>query len=299
MGMSVAEVEELSVAGLDGVRLAARRLACGAGSGPGVSAGPPFLLVHGLASNARTWDGVAARLASAGREVVAIDLRGHGRSTKPDDGYDPGTVAGDLAAAIGELRLHRPVVAGQSWGGNVVLELASRAPELVGAVVGVDGGLIELATRFPSWDACAAELAPPRLAGRPLAELEARLRAAHPDWPDEGIAGTLANFEVRADGTIAPWLTYERHMTVLRGLWEHRPRALLPDLAIPLALAVAARDPREAERRAAEAAGAAAASTAPSVTVRAFPETDHDIHAHRPGELTAWLLGLATAATPR
>lgn len=295
MRMIVAEVEELSVAGLDGIRLAARRRAP-SGDGGG---GAPFLLVHGLASNARTWDGVASRLAGAGREVVAIDLRGHGRSTKPDDGYDPGTVAGDLAVAIGELRLDRPVVVGQSWGGNVVIELAAREPGLVGAVVGVDGGLIELATRFPSWDACAAELAPPRLAGRPLAELEARLRAAHPDWPDEGIAGTLANFEVRADGTIAPWLTFERHMAVLRGLWEHRPRALLPRLAVPLALAVAARDAGEAERRAADTATAAASSAAPSVTVRAFPATDHDIHAHRPGELAAWLLGIARAAAPR
>jgi pimeloyl-ACP methyl ester carboxylesterase len=266
---------------------------------PTAGGGAPFLLVHGLASNARTWDGVAARLAAAGREVVAIDLRGHGRSSKPDDGYDPRTVAGDLAVAIDELGLGRPVVAGQSWGGNVVLELAAREPGLLGAVVGVDGGLIELTDRFPSWEACAAALAPPRLAGRPLAELETRLRAAHPDWPDEGIAGTLANFEVRADGTIAPWLTYERHMTVLRGLWEHRPRALLSELRVPLALAVAGSDGAEAERLAADVAAVAAASGAPSVTVRAFPATDHDIHAHRPAELAAWLLSIPTGAAPR
>ena len=161
----------------------------------------------------------------------------------------------------------------------------------------MDGGLIELADRFPTWEACASELAPPRLAGRPLAELEARLRAAHPDWPDEGIAGTLANFEIRPDRTIAPWLTYERHMTVLRGLWEHRPRALLPSIDVPLAFAVAARDAAEADRRAAEAGSIAAASAAPSVTVRGFPATDHDIHAHRPSELATWLLGIPTAAS--
>ena len=40
----------------------------------------PFLLVHGLASNARMWDGVAQRLADAGHPVATVDLRGHGRS---------------------------------------------------------------------------------------------------------------------------------------------------------------------------------------------------------------------------
>ncbi|HEY5472951.1 MAG TPA: alpha/beta fold hydrolase, partial [Candidatus Limnocylindrales bacterium] len=39
----------------------------------------PFLLVHGLASNARLWDGVARRLTEAGHRSVAVDLRGHGR----------------------------------------------------------------------------------------------------------------------------------------------------------------------------------------------------------------------------
>ncbi len=44
---------------------------------------PPFVLVHGLASNARLWDGVATALVAAGHPVFAVDLRGHGRSSKP------------------------------------------------------------------------------------------------------------------------------------------------------------------------------------------------------------------------
>ena len=57
-----------------GPRLALRRA-----DGPG----RPFLLVHGLSSNSRVWDGVARRLAAAGHEVVAVDQRGHGRSEEP------------------------------------------------------------------------------------------------------------------------------------------------------------------------------------------------------------------------
>ncbi len=63
--------------------------------------GAPFLLVHGLASNARMWDGVGEELARLGHPSVAIDQRGHGRASKPDDGYDFGTLTNDL------LRGHR------------------------------------------------------------------------------------------------------------------------------------------------------------------------------------------------
>src|SRR6476660_8857533 len=86
--------------------------------------GRPFLLIHGLASNAHLWDGVANRLADLGHAVTAVDQRGHGQSDKPDIGYDFTTVTDDLAAIVAALGYERPVVAGQSWGGNVVLELA-------------------------------------------------------------------------------------------------------------------------------------------------------------------------------
>ena len=43
--------------------------------------GPPFLLVHGLASNARMWDGVAMALVARGLAAITVDLRGHGRSS--------------------------------------------------------------------------------------------------------------------------------------------------------------------------------------------------------------------------
>ena len=77
----------------------------------------PLLLVHGLASNARTWDGVAATLAAAGHEVVALDQRGHGRSEQAADGYSTAQCAADLVQLIELLGFtgeRAPVVAGQS-----------------------------------------------------------------------------------------------------------------------------------------------------------------------------------------
>jgi pimeloyl-ACP methyl ester carboxylesterase len=161
------------------------------------------------------------------------------------------------------------------------------------AVVGVDGGTIHLAAGFPDWEACAAALAPPHLIGTPADDMEQRVRAMHPDWPESGIAGTLANMEVRADGTVAPWLTRERHMAVLRGLWEHDPAQAYPRVAIPAILAPARDDRADQARAAMQARQVEAALAAlPDGRVAWFDGADHDIHAQRPAEVARLLLGL-------
>ena len=124
---------------------------------------PPCLLVHGLASNARLWDGVAWRLAQAGHPVVAIDQRGHGHSSKPDSGYEMATVADDLALLIDAMQWKQPLVAGQSWGANVVIELGYRHPSSARAIACVDGGFIELKQRFPNWEDAQEVMAPPKM----------------------------------------------------------------------------------------------------------------------------------------
>ena len=250
------------------------------------------MLVHGLASNARTWDGVVERLVATGHPVATVDLRGHGRSSKPHGPYDVPTVAGDLATLIDRLEMGRPVVAGQSWGGNVVVELAARLPGAVRGIVCVDGGWLEPSRTFADWDACERALAPPRLAGRPLADIEGHVRSAHPDWPESGILGTLANFEVRPDGSVAPWLTYERHIAVLRGLWDHHPSDLYRRVTVPVLLVPADTGDRawtERKRRDVEAALAKLPSA------RAHWITgDHDIHAQHPLELADVMSTMAT-----
>lgn len=270
---------------------AAEADARGGAAGPRAGA---FLLVHGLASNARLWDGVAAHLASLGHPVATVDLRGHGRSAKPDDGYDIPTICDDLVAVLAALReaapggeWDRPVAVGQSWGANVVLELAFRQPDLLAGIACVDGGTINLQGRFPSWEECAILLAPPRLKGTQLSALEEFLRRAHATWPETGIQGTLANFEVRPDGTIAPWLTFKRHIMVLRGLWDHQPATRYPSIAVPVLL-VPADDGHgpSTEAKRVEVAGAEAA--VPTVSVQWF-QAEHDIHAQRPVELAAAL----------
>jgi pimeloyl-ACP methyl ester carboxylesterase len=258
--------------------------------------GVPFLLVHGLASNARMWDAVAEVLGAAGHPVVAVDQRGHGRSSKPDHGYDFTTVAADLVVLIGALGWRQPVVVGQSWGGNVVIELAATHPNVLSAVAAVDGGFIDLGNRFATWGECSQVLAPPRLVGTPLATMEAWIRRGNPDWPETGIQGALANFEVRADGTIAPWLTIERHMMILEALYTHRPSTRFALISVP-AMMIPADTGDVAWTHDKHEAVAAAVAALPDGRVRWFSPAHHDIHAQHPLELAHVLVELAREAT--
>jgi pimeloyl-ACP methyl ester carboxylesterase len=254
--------------------------------------GRPFLLVHGLSSNSRVWDGVARRLAAAGHEVVAVDQRGHGRSEEPAAGYTTDRCADDLLSLIGALGLtgdRAPVAVGQSWGGNVVVSLSARHG-MVSGVALVDGGWISLGERYPSFDDCWAELAPPVFQPQPLAELAQRFRAWHPDWPQEGVDGTLGNFRVRPDGTAQPALRRDHHREILHSLWaddvaERLPRVTVPTLVAP-AVGQDGSDPR---RRGPERALA----LLPDAVVSWYVGADHDLHAQHPGRLADDLVALA------
>jgi len=244
----------------------------------------PVLLVHGLASNALLWEGAAHELVDMGHVVKAVDLRGHGMSEKPDDGYDMQSVTKDVAGLLRTLATNgfeRPVVAGQSWGGNVVVELAHKYPELVRGVVAVDGGFLELQEHFPQWEECSVKLRPPNLLGTPVSRMRGYMEGAHPDWPKTGIDGSMANFEHLPDGTIRPWLTLDRHLMVLRGLWEHKPTHIYKDITVPV-MFVPAEGPggvfSETKRQAVERA----LHSVPKVRVEWFSPADHDLHAQHP-----------------
>jgi pimeloyl-ACP methyl ester carboxylesterase len=269
----------------DGPRLAIRRAD---------GAGRPFVLVHGLASNALLWEGVGRRLAAAGHAVVAVDLRGHGRSEEPADGYDTPTCAADVAALIAELGFtgeRAPVVAGQSWGGNVVLTLAATHGG-VAAIALVDGGWIALGERYPTFDACWAELAPPRFDGVPMAELRRRAASWHQDWPPESVDASLGNFVELPDGTVRARLSREHHKAILRSLWELDPRPLYPQVRVPALLVPAVGDRPPAADDAKRAAVEEAARALPYGSIVWYRGAHHDLHAQHPDRLAADLLAL-------
>ncbi len=257
----------------------------------------PQVLIHGLASNARLWDGVAASLAAKGRRAMAVDLRGHGRSDKPEDGYEMASVADDVAALLHTVGFTaagtRAVVSGQSWGANVVIEFAHRHPDAAGAVVCVDGGTISLSERFTDFDACWKVLAPPQFGADLTRErLAARMRQGHAHWPDSGIEGALACFEDLPDGTVTPWLTRDRHKAVLAGLFDHRPHDRLAGIAIPV-LFIPADTGEVAWSRDKRAGIDQALALLPDGRVRWFSPADHDVHAQYPKEVAELLIALA------
>ena len=95
--------------------------------------GPPLLLVHGWPENWYAWRLLMPALAR-GFEVIAVDQRGIGLSDKPRDGYDTGTIAGDLVALMDALGHQRFAVVGHDTGFAISYALAADHPDRVARV---------------------------------------------------------------------------------------------------------------------------------------------------------------------
>jgi pimeloyl-ACP methyl ester carboxylesterase len=260
--------------------------------------GRPVVLLHGLASNARIWDGVAPRLAGAGLRVVALDLRGHGDSDQPGDGYDFATVGRDLEAALAALGLARPVVAGHSWGAGVGLAYAAARPGALAGLALVDGGLLGVT----EWAGTTREevrrtMAPPRFAV-PLADWLARAQRFDPGGGPGGrpwIRDHLRNgVEVDDRGVARSRFRYENHLRVIEALYDHWPPDLYPLIDCPVLLCPAG-DPADPGpiAGAKRDAVARALELLPSASVTWFEDTMHDIPLQRPAELAAELARFA------
>ena len=197
--------------------------------------GRPLVLLHGLASTCHIWDLVAPILAED-HAVIALDLRGHGESDKPNHGYDFASVSKDVLGVIGQRGEDAPVVIGHSWGGSVALELAVMAPESVKGMAWIDGGMIDTSARYPTVEDAKFEMAPPDFSG---VKVEGFLERVRTRYLDNGIAPevadiVLANFEVQEDQTIKARLTRANHLRIIEALWEHRPVELYGKVQCPV-----------------------------------------------------------------
>jgi pimeloyl-ACP methyl ester carboxylesterase len=96
--------------------------------------GYPLILLHGGLGASSMFGPNLPELAK-GRQVIAVDLQGHGRTADIDRPLKPQLMADDIAALIKHLRLNRADVMGYSLGGGVATFVAIRHPELVRKLV--------------------------------------------------------------------------------------------------------------------------------------------------------------------
>lgn len=131
-GPNLSIYSETSFTSTDGLRLYARDYP--PASGP---AQLPVICIHGLTRNSSDFEEVAPWIASLGRRVLAVDVRGRGHSAyDPDPShYNPMVYAGDVIKLAHDLGITRAVFIGTSMGGLITMTLAMRRPKLIAAAV--------------------------------------------------------------------------------------------------------------------------------------------------------------------
>ena len=176
-----------------------------------VGEGRPVVLLHGFPDSGRLWRHQAPALADAGFQVIVPDLRGYGRSDKPEpvEAYSIPVLAGDVLAILAERGIGKAHVVGHDWGAALAWALASFAPGNVDHLVVLSVGnpvtfLRTLEQRQKSWYMLLFQF--PGVAERWLTEdnwANFRHWGGHPDG-DQVIA------ELEANGSLTPGLNWYR-----------------------------------------------------------------------------------------
>ncbi|SDG51897.1 Pimeloyl-ACP methyl ester carboxylesterase [Sinosporangium album] len=98
--------------------------------------GPLVLLVHGFPESWFSWRHQLSALAAAGYRAVAVDVRGYGRSSKPDDiaAYRMLELVEDNAAVVHALGEQTAVIVGHDWGATIAADSALVRPDVFRAV---------------------------------------------------------------------------------------------------------------------------------------------------------------------
>jgi pimeloyl-ACP methyl ester carboxylesterase len=190
--------------------------------------GRPVVLLHGFPDSGRLWRHQVPALAGAGFQVIVPDLRGYGRSDKPEavEAYSLAHLAADVMAVLADLRITRAHVVGHDWGAALAWLLGSLAPDSVDHLATLSVGFPvtfrrTLEQREKSWYMLLFQF--PGIAERWLtADNWANFRAwsRHPD------AGQVIA-DLEADGSLTPALNWYR-ANVPPESWTEPPMQLPP-----------------------------------------------------------------------
>jgi pimeloyl-ACP methyl ester carboxylesterase len=261
----------------DGVRLALEDFG---------GAGPPVLLLHGLAGHTLEWAHTGQYLTDRHR-VLALALRGHGGSERTPGDVSPEAHVADVAFVIDELGLARAAVVGHSLGGVIALLVAAEHPELIRALVIADAcpqrphkrevGVAKVRHALARWPV-------------PFASREEATRFF--GGPSMAAQAWVGGLEQRRDGW---WPQFDAEVMVRtmhevcgRDYWEEWEQIRCPTLVVRAGRGMIPRGYLEAM-----------SARMPSMQLREIEGAGHDLHLDRPGEWLAALDAFLGATDPR
>ena len=266
----------------------------------GATAGPGVLLIHGLSNTAWSWSPVARRVRRE-RHVVAMDLRGHGLSDAPTEGYDPPTFAGDVrAVAEGSGLLDHTgdliVLAGHGFGAIVAAWAAAELGERCAGLVLVDGGWesLEAASGMEVEEFLRGLDEPPEVMRSIAAFLADRAGFDPTTWDaDQEQAARATVVETHA-GKVVPATRPHALEASVRAMFRYDPLATLPQVSAPV-IALAAADDEEGSRRAALATASDARAAAGRARIQAvsYAHDGHNLMRYRPEAVSSAILSVA------
>ena len=99
-------------------------------------ADPPVVFAHATGFHGRAWDAIARQLPGCRR--IAVEIRGHGRSSKPDPPYRWRDFGRDIAAVAEALGVHDALGVGHSMGGHSTVCAAALRPGTYAALLLID-----------------------------------------------------------------------------------------------------------------------------------------------------------------
>ena len=164
--------------------------------------GDPLVLLHGGFGSLETFDGVRDAL-GVGRQLVLVDLQGHGRTPEADRPLTIETLADDVAGLIEQLCGTADVL-GYSFGGAVALRLALQHPERVRNLVVVWSPPSARATSQRSsppstrWTRASPRSSARRRCGRPTSASPPTRPPSTPSWPRRSTSCTTTTTGRRA-----------------------------------------------------------------------------------------------------
>jgi pimeloyl-ACP methyl ester carboxylesterase len=206
---------------------------------------PPLLLVHGWPQHWWAWRHVIGDLARTHR-VIAPDLRGHGWTDAPRDGYDKQQMASDLLALLDTMGIDRVTWVGHDWGAFTGYLAAYRAPERFERLIAMcvpppfsrDRSPAALTLVLSYQLPISTPLLGSFIVRHGFTARILRIARARGEWTDEEIAAYDRIFRSRPHVTVGVYRTFltRELMPLARGLYADRT------LEVPTSIVVGDRD---------------------------------------------------------